>query len=88
MMLGRMHGCDTLPTLYYVRNMHRDDYEPLLDDRERGVRGASYSFYAEPFETLLRETLAELFDPAVPFGQCADPESCTWCDFKEICRRN
>ena len=88
MMLGRMHGCDTLPTLYYVRNMHRDDYEPLLDDRERGVRGAPYSFYAEPFETLLRETLAELFDPAVPFGQCTDPESCTWCDFKEICRRN
>jgi len=88
MMLGRMHGCDTLPTLYYVRNMHRDDYEPLLDDRERGVRGAPYSFYAESFEALLRGTLAELFDPAVPFGQCADPESCTWCDFQAICRRN
>ncbi len=88
MMLHRMHGCDTLPSLYYVRNMHRDDYTPLLDDRERGVRGAFYSAYAEPFEALLRETLASIYDPAVPFTQCEDTDACTWCDFRVICRRN
>lgn len=88
MMLHRMHGCDTLPNLYYVRNMHRDDYTPLLDDRARGVRGAPYSAYAGEFEQLLRETLASIYDPNTPFTQCEDTDACTWCDFRVICRRN
>lgn len=87
MMLHRMHDCDTLPSLYYVRNMHRDDYSPLLDDRERGVQGASYGFYADEFEQLLRETLASLYDPALAFRQCEDADACAWCDFRTICKR-
>ena len=87
MMLHRMHDCDTLPSLYYVRNMHRDDYSPLLDDRERGVQGASYGFYADEFERLLRETLASLYDPALAFRQCEDADACAWCDFRTICKR-
>ena len=37
---------------------------------------------------LLRETLAEMFDPAIPFRQCEDAEhTCRYCDFREICKR-
>ena len=38
-------------------------------------------------EELLRETLAELYDPAVPFRQCDDPDTCRFCDFNVICKR-
>ena len=72
MMLFHSRGVDAEPTLYYVRAMHRDDY----------------SSRREPFERLLRETLAEMFDPAIPFRQCEDAEhTCRYCDFREICKR-
>ena len=87
MMLYRTRGCDARPALYYVRNMHRDEYAPELDDKELGRRGVSYSEYAEAFEGELRSVLAELYDPAVPFRQCADADTCRFCDFNVICKR-
>lgn len=87
MMLRHVRGSDAVPQLYYVRQMHRSDYSPLLTDRELGVRGAPYSLYEGRFEELVRETLAELFDPTQPFRQCADTDTCRFCDFNVICRR-
>ena len=87
MMLYRSEGRDAVPALYYVRNMHRPDYSPLLEDKETGLRGAPYSCYRERFEELLRAQLTELFDPAVPFWQCEDADTCQYCDFNAICRR-
>ena len=87
MMLRHARGCDAVPQLYYVRRMHGADYSPLLVDRELGVRGAPYSLYEGPFEELVRETLAELFDREQPFRQCADADTCRYCDFNVICRR-
>ena len=51
------------------------------------IRGCRYSCYAERFETLVRETLAELYDPSTPFRQCADADTCKFCDFNVICKR-
>ena len=87
MMLQRMHGCDTLPALYYVRRMHDADFSPLLHDTESRTTGASYACYAERFEEALRGVLTQLFDPDEPFRPCAETETCKYCDFKEICRR-
>ncbi|MDE6445985.1 MAG: PD-(D/E)XK nuclease family protein [Alistipes sp.] len=87
MMLCRTRGCDALPTLYYVRNMHREDYSPELEDKQLGRRGVPYSAYAEAFEQLLRRTLAELYDAATPFRQCEDAKTCEYCDFNRICKR-
>lgn len=86
-MLRRTEGCDAVPALYYVRAMNRPDYSPQLIDRELGLRGAPYSHYAARFEELVGETLGELYDPAVPFRQCADADTCAFCDFNVICRR-
>lgn len=88
MMLFHSRGKDAEPTLYYVRAMHREDYSPQLIDRELGRTGVRYSEYREPFERLLRETLAEMFDPSITFQQCEDAEhTCRYCDFREICKR-
>lgn len=87
MMLSRSKSRDAVPALYYVRNMHRADYSPLLDDKQAGIRGAPYSFYREHFEEQLRTQLAELYDPSVPFRQCEDADTCQYCDFNAICKR-
>lgn len=87
MILHHTRGRDVEPALYYVRNMNRPDYSPQLDDKELGVRGARYTHYRERFEELLRGQLAELYDPAVPFRQCEDADTCKYCDFNVICKR-
>ena len=88
MMLTHSTGCQTVPALYYVRRMNRPDYSPELIDRSTGGVGESYSACAADFERLLREKLAELFDPAVPFRATDDAEhTCRYCDYRQICRR-
>ena len=85
--LHHTRGCDAEPALYYVRSMNRPDYSPQLDDKQLGVRGARYTLYRERFEELLRAQLAEMYDPAVPFRQCEDADTCKFCDFRIICKR-
>ena len=85
MMIGRMTGEDIQPALYYVREMNRPDYSPLLMTKVEPVW--RYSAYREAFETRLTDLLRELFDPERPFQQCEDETTCRYCDFREICRR-
>ena len=87
MILHHTRGRDAEPALYYVRSMNRPDYSPQLDDKQLGVRGARYTLYSERFEELLRAQLAEMYDPAVPFRQCEDADTCKFCDFRIICKR-
>ncbi len=39
------------------------------------------------FETLLEETLTDLYNPESPFDQTTNVKSCIWCSYKGICRR-
>jgi hypothetical protein len=39
------------------------------------------------FESLLRDTVNEIFDPAVDFEQTEDSTLCQYCAYKEICQR-
>ncbi|MFI3269668.1 MAG: PD-(D/E)XK nuclease family protein [Rikenellaceae bacterium] len=81
------------PSLYYVRSMGGDDYSPLLCNKgDKSVRGGAALEEYEPlhneFDEALRELLTELFDESQPFKQCENIESCDYCDFAKICRRN
>ncbi len=87
---------EILPSLYYVRGMHKDDYSPLLLCKEVGEDGkkrgeiTSYAPYHEEFERWLYRTLEELFDKDLPFRQCGEEDvetTCAYCDYKSICRR-
>ena len=88
------------PALYYVRDMQKKGYSPLLQmgggKQKPGkteithfsmVLDESKEKLQDVFEKKLRETLRELFDCTKPFEQCKDAEYCTYCDFKKICRR-
>lgn len=82
---GELQGKDTRPALYYVRMMNREDYSPWLTDGKALVE--NYGQYKEEVEGLLKEKLAEMFDPAIPFSQCVETRPCEYCDFNTICRR-
>lgn len=85
MMISRRTGEDIQPALYYVREMNRPDYNPLLMTKDEPVW--RYSAYREDFEKRLTVLLQELFDPERPFVQGEDETTCRYCDFREICRR-
>ena len=90
MMLYHSRKVNTVPELYYVRDMnHNEGYSPSICevvDKQRKC-GQLYSEYSDNFEKYLRENLTELFDPRIPFRQCEDAETCRYCDFREICKR-
>ncbi|MDR0907779.1 MAG: PD-(D/E)XK nuclease family protein [Rikenellaceae bacterium] len=76
------------PTLYYVKNLSKENYPLLFIETGEGKRPVTqYGDYSEEFETRLRDALSELFDPSVPFTQTPDPFPCKWCDFATVCQR-
>lgn len=87
MMLHLRDGVETKPSLFFVTQMLSGDYEPTILDKSTGEVIERYSDVAEEFEAELSRTLEELFDPAIPFRQAEDEASCTYCDFRKICRR-
>lgn len=54
--------------------------DPLRDMRE-----------SKTFSSLVRDRLkgmlSEIVNPALPFRRKADPATCAWCDFKDLCGR-
>ena len=93
MMITRSEHRAVVPALYYVRDLGREDYSPQLvevvgEGRNKSRRAVeSYAAYAEEFERNLAETLGEIFDFDRPFTQCDDLDTCTYCDYADICRR-
>ncbi|MEG1405031.1 MAG: PD-(D/E)XK nuclease family protein [Alistipes sp.] len=86
MMLHHTEGRDVEPALYYVRDMHRSDYAPQVVNGEH-PENTRYVACKEEFEDYVRRTLAEIYDPAIPFRPCDDVATCEYCDFRAICRR-
>ena len=43
--------------------------------------------FEETCDTYFKEFLAEIFNKDIPFAQTADVKSCSFCDFKNICKR-
>ncbi len=93
MMISHSEHRAVVPALYYVRDLGRDDYSPKLvevvsEGRNKSRRAIeSYAEYAQEFERHLAETLGEIFDLDTPFTQCDDLDTCTYCDYADICRR-
>ncbi len=87
MMFSRQEAGAVTPMLYYVRNMNREDYSPLILDKKQNRPVRLYAEYAEDFERLLSETLSRMFDSGQPFEQTADEKTCQWCDYKSVCKR-
>ena len=84
----RKTGVDVQPALYYLREMNKKDYSPLLSAKWNGDKKTPierYTDVAPLFEDGLKKVLSQMFDPKVPFKQAEDPKACTYCDYAPIC---
>jgi len=78
-------NCDSTtyqPCIYGMKELFKELPEPKVITREQ----------LELFKEKLTETIAEIFDPNVPFtASAADPSGwnspCKYCDFKRLCHR-
>lgn len=75
------------PVLLYIRssaNASADStYMKISDEAITDFCGK----YMEDYLTRLKDTIAEIFNPAIPFNQTGVPDTCLNCDFKDICHK-
>ena len=76
------------PHLYTVKDFSGGSTfskKSKLEDFE--LKEDNLSDYKLQFELKMKEKFSELFDPAIPFRQTNNLESCSYCNFKDICQR-
>ena len=52
-----------------------------------GLPLETYKQVSEAFRPMLHAMIKEIFDPEVPFTQCADSKRCKFCPFLTLCGR-
>lgn len=84
-----MEGEEVMPGLYAMKGLFEENFDPALNmsSLKKEGRVASFAPLEEPFLDLLRQTLQNLFDPAVPFVQRDNDQKCSYCDFASLCKR-
>ena len=82
------------PSIYYVRDLFADDFDPSIYLGKSRAKKENCllidDFVAQQlpaFESALRDTLDEIFDPRIPFIQTDRSDQCNYCDFRDICGR-
>jgi hypothetical protein len=78
------------PAIFNLREIFRDDFNPYLHekpDRNSKQEVQNYLDYREDYETALKNTLEEIFDPQQAFDQTEDLDKCRTCPYADICAR-
>jgi PD-(D/E)XK nuclease superfamily len=85
-------GVKSMPGLLNIRQIFDDNFDPRFSLRQLGshtyIPIENIKDHQEEWEQGLRETLLELFDPAVPFAQTDDEIRCVSCPYRGICQRH
>jgi len=68
--------------IYWLRDMSKGFDSLKLDGDDRITKDVLLKF-----EEVLRNVLAELINPDIPFTKTTEIKRCTLCEFKKICRR-
>jgi hypothetical protein len=74
-----------IPALLYMQEAGKEDYSPVVLYNKETI--SDFRELNAEFESLLKQKIEELFDPAIPFQQTAITSLCKYCDFKEMCGR-
>jgi len=72
------------PMIYRFATISTKGLTPLSHNRQPLE---DYHTVNNDFLARFADTVAEIFDPAVPFVQAPDDHNCRFCSFKEICRK-
>ncbi|MEM9417202.1 MAG: PD-(D/E)XK nuclease family protein [Bacteroidota bacterium] len=88
---GTEDAQQVMPGLINTRQLFDDDFDPRFfiqsEDSRKYIPVETITPYRMEWEEGLRQLLAELLDPAVPFTQTEDATKCTSCPYKGICQR-
>jgi CRISPR/Cas system-associated exonuclease Cas4 (RecB family) len=74
-----------LPGLYFFRRIYQDDFDWRVKMNKHPV---SYDEVKVELEEHLRGLLEEIFDPDEVFAQTDDLNTCRFCPYAKICRRD
>jgi hypothetical protein len=74
-----------IPALVYMQEAGKEDYSPVIQYNKVPI--SDFKELNPEFESLLKQTIDELFNPSVPFQQTEITGICEYCDFKEMCGR-
>ena len=78
-------GLPVSPALLFIQAAGADDKDPTLKFDDHPI--TDISIYADEFKKRLKEKIAEIFDPDIPFVQNDNDKSCRYCPYKELCGR-
>ncbi len=81
----RSNGMPIQPSIYYVRHLFSDDFNPSVCRGKEKEQITDFAILRDEFEDNLRHCLDEVFDPSVPFGQTTHAKMCSYCPFADIC---
>ena len=86
-MFGLNHGWEEplVPVIYPVMNFLTGDSDTRITISKKPL---VYQEIRQEFRAGLGDLLAELFDASVPFMQTADIDTCKYCLYSGICRRD
>lgn len=91
--ISEQMGKPAQPCLFFVHRAAAPDYSPKLKFGRAAINdvdeplGDDTDSLAESFTARLHMLVDEIFDPDVPFRQCADATSCHFCDYRLFCGR-
>lgn len=76
-----------IPGIYFVKDIFNDQFDFHIFEKENCKVVEDSEEYLPHFESRLKETFKNLFDPSVPFTQTEDIKSCGFCPYSSICHR-
>ena len=85
------NGYIVQPGIYKIKDVFNSDFkfEILHIEGRNKVKVLDYNQYAEEFESLLKETLADIFNKDIDFSQVIDGSKvCQYCPYSGLCYRN
>jgi len=77
------------PHLYFVRSFKKDsdtDTALIYEPTKTAIR--DFGRFKDDFKKALDQLLLEIFDETKVFDQTDDKRQCSYCNFKNICKRN
>lgn len=75
-----------VPGLYGLRDIFKQDFDYRVSEG-RNNPVMQFSGLATEYLEHLKQTLAGLMDPSVPFRKTQEKKACEYCDYKGICHR-
>ncbi|MEO9853132.1 MAG: PD-(D/E)XK nuclease family protein [Reichenbachiella sp.] len=77
------------PGLFNSKDLFDNQFDTLLTQTvERKKRQVlNYTDFEEEFKEVMLHLLTDIFNPEVPFSQTDDEKKCSYCTYRQICRR-